>query len=100
MGSFNLADYIQPPAGSAKPAERKLQMIPTRKIFANDKNFYDTSKVDDLIDSILMQGLLDPLTVRPSGDGEGYIIISGHRRHRALMTILDDHLAEGYPQFS
>ena len=94
MGSFNLADYIQPPTGAAKPAERKLQMIPTRKIFANDKNFYDTSKVDDLIDSILMQGLLDPLTVRPSGDGEGYIIISGHRRHRALMTILDDHLAE------
>lgn len=99
MGSFNLADYIQPPAGSAKPAERKLQMIPTRKIFANDKNFYDTSKVDDLIDSILMQGLLDPLTVRPSGDGEGYIIISGHRRHRALMTILDDHLAEDTKPF-
>lgn len=99
MGSFNLADYIQPPAGAAKPTERKLQMIPTRKIFANEKNFYDTSKVDDLIDSILMQGLLDPLTVRPSGDGEGYIIISGHRRHRALMTILDDHLAEDTKPF-
>ena len=98
MSNFNLADYIQPPAG-AKPAERKLQMIPTRKIFANDKNFYDTSKVDDLIDSILMQGLLDPLTVRPSGDGEAYIIISGHRRHRALMTILDDHLAEDTKPF-
>ena len=99
MSNFNLADYIQPPAGATKPAERKLQMIPTRKIFANDKNFYDTSKVDDLIDSILMQGLLDPLTVRPSGDGEGYIIISGHRRHRALMTILDDHLAEDTKPF-
>ena len=99
MSNFNLADYIQPPTGSAKPAERKLQMIPTRKIFANDKNFYDTSKVDDLIDSILMQGLLDPLTVRPSGDGEGYIIISGHRRHRALMTILDDQLAEDTKPF-
>lgn len=99
MSNFNLADYIQPPTGSAKPAERKLQMIPTRKIFANDKNFYDTSKVDDLIDSILMQGLLDPLTVRPSGDGEGYIIISGHRRHRALMTILDDHLVEDTKPF-
>mgnify|MGYP000007746032 CR=1 FL=1 len=69
MSNFNLADYIKPPEGAAKPAERRLQMIPTRKIFANDK-FYDTSKVDDLIDSILMQGLLDPLTVRPSGDGE------------------------------
>lgn len=99
MSNFNLADYIQPPTGSAKPAERRLQMIPTRKIFANNKNFYDTSKVDDLIDSILMQGLLDPLTVRPSGDGEGYIIISGHRRHRALMTILDDQLAEDTKPF-
>ena len=99
MSNFNLADYIKPPEGAAKPAERRLQMIPTRKIFANDKNFYDTSKVDDLIDSILMQGLLDPLTVRPSGDGEGYIIISGHRRHRALMTILDDHLAEDTKPF-
>lgn len=39
MSSFNLADYIQPPTGAAKPAERKLQMIPTRKIFANDKIF-------------------------------------------------------------
>ena len=99
MSNFNLADYIKPPEGAAKPAERRLQMIPTRKIFANDKNFYDTSKVDDLIDSILMQGLLDPLTVRPSGDGEGYIIISGQRRHRALMTILDDHLAEDTKPF-
>lgn len=99
MSNFNLADYIKPPEGATKPAERRLQMIPTRKIFANDKNFYDTSKVDDLIDSILMQGLLDPLTVRPSGDGEGYIIISGHRRHRALMTILDDHLAEDVKPF-
>lgn len=99
MSNFNLADYIKPPEGASKPAERRLQMIPTRKIFANDKNFYDTSKVDDLIDSILMQGLLDPLTVRPSGDGEGYIIISGHRRHRALMTILDDHLAEDTKPF-
>lgn len=39
MSNFNLADYIQPPAGATKPAERKLQMIPTRKIFANDKIF-------------------------------------------------------------
>lgn len=39
MSNFNLADYIKPPEGAAKPAERRLQMIPTRKIFANDKIF-------------------------------------------------------------
>lgn len=98
--AFNLADFM-PDANVSKldtPA-REIKMIPTRSIFPNDKNFYDTSNVSDLIDSILLHGLLDPLTVRPAGDGEGYIIISGHRRHKAMMTILDDALAEDLAPF-
>lgn len=98
--AFNLADFM-PDANVSKldtPA-REIKMIPTRSIFPNDKNFYDTSNVSDLIDSILLHGLLDPLTVRPAGDGEGYIIISGHRRHKAIMTILDDALAEDLTPF-
>lgn len=98
--AFNLADFM-PGADVSKldtPA-REIKMLPTRSIFPNDKNFYDTSNVSDLIDSILLHGLLDPLTVRPAGDGEGYIIISGHRRHKAMMTILDDALAEDLTPF-
>ena len=98
--TFNLADFM-PSANVSKldTPQREIKMIPTRSIFPNDKNFYDTSNVDDLIDSILLHGLLDPLTVRPAGDGEGYIIISGHRRHKAIMTILDDALAEDLTPF-
>ncbi|MEF2699870.1 MAG: ParB N-terminal domain-containing protein [Oscillospiraceae bacterium] len=98
--AFNLADFM-PSANVSKldtPA-REIKMLPTRSIFPNDKNFYDTSNVSDLIDSILLHGMLDPLTVRPAGDGEGYIIISGHRRHKAIMTILDDALAEDLTPF-
>ena len=98
--AFNLADFM-PGADVSKldtPA-REIKMLPTRSIFPNDKNFYDTSNVSDLIDSILLHGLLDPLTVRPAGDGDGYIIISGHRRHKAMMTILDDALAEDLTPF-
>lgn len=98
--AFNLADFM-PGADVSKldtPA-REIKMLPTRGIFPNDKNFYDTSNVSDLIDSILLHGLLDPLTVRPAGDGEGYIIISGHRRHKAMMAILDDALAEDLTPF-
>ena len=98
--AFNLADFM-PGADVSKldTPTREIKMLPTRSIFPNDKNFYDTSNVDDLIDSILLHGLLDPLTVRPAGDGEGYIIISGHRRHKAIMTILDDALAEDLAPF-
>ncbi len=98
--AFNLADFM-PDANVSKldTQTREIKMIPTRSIFSNDKNFYDTSNVSDLIDSILLHGLLDPLTVRPAGDGEGYIIISGHRRHKAMMTILDDALAEDLTPF-
>lgn len=98
--AFNLADFM-PDANVSKldTPTREIKMLPTRSIFPNDKNFYDTSNVSDLIDSILLHGLLDPLTVRPAGDGEGYIIISGHRRHKAVMTILDDALAEDLAPF-
>ena len=98
--AFNLADFM-PDANVSKldTPTREIKMIPTRSVFPNDKNFYDTSNVSDLIDSILLHGLLDPLTVRPAGDGESYIIISGHRRHKAMMTILDDALAEDLTPF-
>lgn len=98
--TFNLAAFM-PGADVSKldTPTREVKMIPTRSVFPNDKNFYDTSNVSDLIDSILLHGLLDPLTVRPAGDGEGYIIISGHRRHKAMMTILDDALAEDLTPF-
>lgn len=98
--TFNLAAFM-PGADVSKldTPTREVKMIPTRSVFPNDKNFYDTSNVNDLIDSILLHGLLDPLTVRPAGDGEGYIIISGHRRHKAMMTILDDALAEDLTPF-
>lgn len=98
--TFNLAAFM-PGADVSKldTPTREVKQLPTRSVFPNDKNFYDTSNVSDLIDSILLHGLLDPLTVRPAGDGEGYIIISGHRRHKAVMTILDDALAEDLTPF-
>lgn len=98
--TFNLAEFM-PGADVSKldTPTREVKQLPTRSVFPNDKNFYDTSNVSDLIDSILLHGLLDPLTVRPAGDGEGYIIISGHRRHQAMMTILDDALAEDLTPF-
>lgn len=57
------------------------------------------TNVKELVNSILMYSVLDPITVRPSGDGEGFVIISGHRRHRAVTKILDDQLTEELSKF-
>lgn len=63
-----------------------LQMIPAAQIHPNEKNFYDVSSVDGLVDAILLDGLQSPLVVNKNGDGN-YIIISGHRRFAALSEI-------------
>ena len=97
MSKFDLSKFMKPEdiqrVSDSNTARREVVMLPARKVFANDMNFYDVSDVSDLIDSILIHGLLEPVVVRPSGDGDSYIIISGHRRHKAWMTILDDNLS-------
>lgn len=100
MPKFNLADHLAAVAPvSNSDTSPVIKMLPTRKIFPNENNFYDTSNIDELVNSILMYGVLDPITVKPSGDGEGYIIISGHRRHRAVTEILDSGIAEDATKF-
>lgn len=98
--AFNLADHLAAVASvSSSDTKPTVQILPVRKIFSNENNFYNTSNVDDLVNSILMYGVLDPITVRPTGDGEGYIIISGHRRHRAVVKILDEGLCDDTAKF-
>lgn len=100
MPKFNLADHLAAVAPvSNSDTQPVIKMLPVRKIFPNENNFYDTSNIDELVNSILMYGVLDPITVRPSGDGERYIIISGHRRHRAVTEILDSGIAEDATKF-
>ena len=42
----------------------------------------DDEKMDELVDSVIKQGILSPVLIRPNGDGT-YEMISGHRRLHA-----------------
>jgi len=42
----------------------------------------DDEKMDELVDSVIKQGIISPVIVRPTGDGS-YEMISGHRRLHA-----------------
>src|SRR5262245_62174705 len=55
---------------------------------ARDKREYTKSEIAHPVASIGDHGLLQPLIVTPNGDG--HLILAGHRRHVALLEIGSD----------
>jgi ParB/RepB/Spo0J family partition protein len=76
-----------PPAivSPAKPTAPKL--LPITKIVpgSNDRTVFKREQLEELAASIRDHGLLQPISVRPHGDG--YEIIAGERRFRAVQLI-------------
>ncbi len=68
--------------------KESIEYISLGLIDKDPKNFYQLSDIKELADNIALCGLLDPLRVRPNPEKDGrYIIVSGHRRHAAIMEI-------------
>ena len=77
---FNLAALVPEMEAVSNSDTPRITMIPITELRPNGGNFYDTSNIDDLADSIELNGLLDPLCVFRRGQGTGsYVIFSGHR---------------------
>ena len=92
---FAIADYINPGDVSNldRPADgEKIVQIPISEISENEMNFYDTSDVGELENSIALNGLLEPIIVfsHTEDDGKKYCIISGHRRFKAFSALAAD----------
>lgn len=88
---FDLAAMLKEVSNPDTGSSGVLQMIPAYQIYPNEKNFYDVSDVDGLIDAILMDGLQSPLVVNQTSP-DSYTIISGHRRLAALSWIISENL--------
>ena len=88
---FSVSDYIKPEDVSKLDTLTAISFIPRERLRQNEKNFYDTSSIDELADSIALNGLIEPIIVRPVRDGSGdYRIISGHRRFLAICELAKD----------
>lgn len=87
---FDLAALAQQAMGDAVGVSEldTVQAIPREKIRPNEANFYEMSDLEDLAASIELTGLLHPVLVKPDGE-DGYIILDGERRFRALTEVLD-----------
>lgn len=61
-----------------------FEHVPVDRITPHDRNVRrDLGDLTELAASIKAQGLLQPLIVAP--DGDGYVLIAGHRRHAAAV---------------
>ena len=85
---FSVCDYIKPEDVSKLDTLTAISFIPRERLRQNEKNFYATSSIDELADSIALNGIIEPIIVRPVRDGSGdYRIISGHRRFLAICEL-------------
>lgn len=83
--AFNLAEAAGFGGMVSKLDTREIEMIPVRLIDANENNFFTVEDVQDLKESIEVNGILQPLNVVVAGSR--YRIIAGHRRFKAASEL-------------
>ncbi|CAG4913851.1 PRTRC system ParB family protein [Paraburkholderia gardini] len=54
------------------------------KLGRNPRTYFDPAKMAEMIESVRVQGVLQPIIVRPL-DGDEYEVVAGGRRYRAAM---------------
>ena len=88
---FDLAALMGAEEASNLDNAMQIEEVALDHIRGNEDNFFEVSDVDDLVDSIALVGLQQPLVVMLEAlktDGKmGYILISGHRRLKALQQL-------------
>ncbi len=76
-------------------ARFRTRDISIKKMYANERNFYSMTGIEQLAREILVAGLMENLTVAyaPCDKGE-YRIIAGERRFRALQLLVERGFTE------
>ena len=87
LGPSQPADDVQPGEDADAPAAEPANSLPVDLIqrgrYQPRRNF-DEDRLRELADSITAQGMVQPIVVRPAGEGR-YEIIAGERRWRAAQ---------------
>ena len=78
-------------AASADSFLDNMKMIDFSEIKLNKDNFYELSELELLADDIERQGLKHNLVVSKDSGGEGYWLISGHRRYSAIKMLIEQN---------
>lgn len=90
--AFDLGKFLEESGVNFDTDKREqIEYISIDLIHPDPNNFYELSGLDDLAANIELLGLQQPIRVRsnPAGDGS-VIILSGHRRHAAIMKLIEE----------
>ena len=88
-GKFDMSEFLKPAAVSNQDTGREqIVYLPLDQLRADENNFYSLDGIDELAANIELIGLQQPIRARK--DGDGYIIVSGHRRSAALRLLVED----------
>src|SRR5439155_8054451 len=72
-------------AAAARGGVREIEIGRIRPNPNQPRIQFREESIDELADSIAERGVLQPILLRPHGDGEGFEIIAGERRWRAAQ---------------
>ena len=73
-----------------KKATEEVVKIPIEKIIPNrfqTRTIFDDEKIEELSRTIHIHGVIQPIVVRRSSSDDGYEIIAGERRYRAMKKL-------------
>lgn len=98
MGKFNLSDILNNASLSEAGAERKPEEKKTEiteldlySLIPSPSNFYGVDRLEDLLETIPLMGVMQPLLVKPAEEEPGmYDIMAGHRRWHACRRLYEE----------
>lgn len=79
---------VAPTGADIDPTSVTMLALPSIKAGANPRRYFDKKKHIEMVDSLRLRGMLQPILVRPDpADGESYLIVAGGRRHKAALEV-------------
>lgn len=89
MPEITLGDLLrQGTVSNLDTQDKQIEYIDLKRIDPDPRNFYKLSDLDELVQSIELVGLQQPLLVRSHPDKpDRVIVVSGHRRREALRRL-------------
>ncbi|NFO68230.1 hypothetical protein FDC27_15025, partial [Clostridium botulinum] len=94
MAKFNMMELLNNNSKEninvENKSQKKFKTVPINinELKPSDENFYSTENVVELKNSIELLGLQQNLVVKKTNDG--YEIIAGHRRYKALKMLFEE----------
>jgi ParB/RepB/Spo0J family partition protein len=80
------SESVASDGANTDPTSITMLALASIKPGANPRRYFDQRKHVEMVDSLLLRGMLQPILVRPDpDDSDSYLIVAGGRRHKAAV---------------